>query len=220
MTVVLAVVLESQLLCRPFEGHITSGLQTVLHYNPDMWGGRRVATEDAPCLTNMDHILNTQVNSFLLFALSYFHLSLLPSLPSHCLPLSLPPPLSFHPPSSPAPPSPPSLLLLLPLFQPSSLSSSSSSLSSSSSFPLSSFPPPPSSPPPSPSPPSLFDFYCFPGLQMVNAVCTSTRDVNSFVITNSSVTYVCIYRIPSSLLSTPSLPLLPPSLPRSLLSLL
>ena len=48
---------------RPFEGHMTSWLQIALQYNQDMRGGRRVATEDAPCLTNMEHILDTQVCS-------------------------------------------------------------------------------------------------------------------------------------------------------------
>ena len=54
-------------MCRPFEGHITSWLQTALHYNPDMRGGRRVATEDAPCLTNMDHILTYTAVVLLVF---------------------------------------------------------------------------------------------------------------------------------------------------------
>ena len=69
---------------RPFEDRITSWLQTALQFNPDMRGGRRVATEDAQCLTNMDHTLNTQV--------AFLPISLLPppSIPPHPLHLSLP----------------------------------------------------------------------------------------------------------------------------------
>ena len=48
--------------CRPFEELITSWLRIVLHFNPKMRGARRTATQDAPCLINMDHILQTKVS--------------------------------------------------------------------------------------------------------------------------------------------------------------
>lgn len=53
----------------PFEGQITSWLQIALQFNPEMRGGRRVATEDAPCLMNMEHILNTKVGQYEYIAL-------------------------------------------------------------------------------------------------------------------------------------------------------
>ena len=47
---------------RPFEELITSWLRIVLHFNPKMRGGRRTAAQDAPCLINMDHILQTKAS--------------------------------------------------------------------------------------------------------------------------------------------------------------
>ena len=51
------------LSCGTFEAQITSWLQTALHYSPDMRGGRRSFSEDAPCLSNMDHILSSMVST-------------------------------------------------------------------------------------------------------------------------------------------------------------
>ena len=48
--------------CRPFEELITSWLRTALHFNPNMRGRRPTATQDAPCLVNMDHILQTKAS--------------------------------------------------------------------------------------------------------------------------------------------------------------
>ena len=50
-------------MSRPFEELITSWLRTVLHFNPKMRGGRRTTTQDAPCLINMDDILQTKVRN-------------------------------------------------------------------------------------------------------------------------------------------------------------
>ena len=50
-------------MCRTFESLVTSWLQTALHYTPERRGGRRRVSEDAPCLSNMDHILATKVKS-------------------------------------------------------------------------------------------------------------------------------------------------------------
>ena len=60
--ILCTIIIIMHILNRPFEELITSWLRTVLHFNPKMRGGRRTTTQDAPCLVNMDHILQTKAS--------------------------------------------------------------------------------------------------------------------------------------------------------------